>query len=156
MSRGRPLHRVISKTLQLPTWNQDVKQQIISFWSARGFSFSQESGDTIVGTRGSIWGNLTSFDMSKLISTLTVSINDSACCTCTLDVYTIAQTITPWNAAHWQLELDTFENWILYGNAMEHEWAELQNASAKSNLLWVSIIVFSTIFLVLVSLFLRR
>jgi hypothetical protein len=45
------------------------------YWSSRGFDCKQKDS-TIIGKRGSSFGNLTSFNMTKLICGLDVNLSD--------------------------------------------------------------------------------
>ena len=134
-------HLSASKSFQLPEGNQDVRKQIISFWSARGFTFAQAENEIITGARGSKWGNLFSFNMNNLVTNLTISIDASNCCTCTLDVNTSMQHITAWNEAHWLLELDTFESFILNGDMKEQEWTVFRASSTRKDICYVIVVM---------------
>ena len=114
------------KRIQIIAWEEETRQKIISFWQEHGVVFANTQGDILQGQRGSMWGNLTSFDMSKLMATLTVSRMDEAEIECVLEIDTYAQYITSGNKAYWQREMDTFESWLLRGDKKE-----LLRASAK-------------------------
>lgn len=124
-----------TKIFQLETWNQETKDRMMSFWMGRGFIFT-ETSDNIVGTRGSIWGNLFSFDMSKLIAKLTISVDSSNRCECILEINTILQDITSSNERYWLLELDTFESFTLSGDMKADEWARYKMQSKKADRTW--------------------
>lgn len=126
----------IRKSIQTPEWNEKVRQQVISFWQERRVVFAEPQSDTLKGKRGTIWGNLTSYDMSKLMCTLTVSRTNSTEIVCILDVNTFMQGITEWNKAYWQLELDTLESWLLQGDKREAEWQAFLRGVRKAAIQW--------------------
>jgi hypothetical protein len=132
---GRPSVK-IEKEIDLPIWNEGVKQKVITYWSERGITFNDISGDVLTGRRGSVWGNLTSFDMSKLMARLTVSLAVPNTVSCVLDVNTILQGITEWNRAYWQLEMETFESFLLTGDKKDEVWRTFLKANKKASLAW--------------------
>ena len=134
-----PFQLQVVKTLFVPAWNDMVKAEAITFWQGRGINFDEVTDNYLRGHRGSVWGNLTSFDMSKLITDLTLTISPTEphevfCC---LEIDTQFQVVTEWNREYWQLELDTFESHLLYGDQKEGEWDQLRKESRASDYLWV-------------------
>ena len=126
----------ISKTITLPSWDDEVKQKIVRFWESRGIAFTQATDDTLKGHRGSWLGNLTSYDMSKLLADLTISRSNETQLFCVLDVNISCQDITEWNKAYWQLEMDTLESYLLYNDERENEWQEFSKNSLKAAWQW--------------------
>lgn len=129
----------VVKTMYISTWNEQVKAGVIAFWQGRGISFDEVTDSYFKGHRGSVWGNLTSFDMSKLITdlTLTISPMEPYKVICSLDVDTRFQIVTDWNKEYWQLELDTFESYLLHGDQKKGEWDQLRKESKALDGLWV-------------------
>lgn len=126
----------ITHSIRLPEWNEQVKQKIMAFWHKRGIVFSQTNGDVLKGRRGSRWGNLTSFDMSKLRADLTITKTGPGDIGCVLDVNTRYQDITEWNEAYWRLEMDTLENYLLHDDQREEEWRQFRGASRAAAWQW--------------------
>jgi hypothetical protein len=124
------------KVIDLPVWDEEARRKVISYWSERGVTFVDTSGDVLVGKRGSLWGNLTSFDMSKLMAKLTVSPVSPDTVSCVLEVNTILQGVTEWNRAYWQLELETFESFLLTGDKKEEVWLNFLKANRKASVEW--------------------
>lgn len=129
----------VVKTMHIPIWDQQVEEKAVAFWQERGINFSEKTPRRLLGNRGSIWGNLTSFDMSKLITNLTLTISpmepyEVSCC---LDVDTRFQVVTEWNKEYWQLEMDTFESYLLYGDQKKGGWDQLRRESRALDYLWV-------------------
>ena len=78
------------------------------YWSTRGFNCKQNS-TSISGKRGSSIGNLTSFNMTKLICELDVDFSDDNYVTTELLVNGKFQDITEINLWDFKLELILFE-----------------------------------------------
>ncbi len=78
------------------------------YWRARGFNCEQES-NSINGKRGSSIGNLTSFNMTKLICGLDVNLSNNDTVTAELFVNGKFQDITEINLWDFKLELILYE-----------------------------------------------
>jgi len=128
----------IRKTISLPVWDETTKQKILTYWEARGIVFTDTQGDVLTGRRGSMIGNLISFDMSKLLANLTVSRTGASEIECILEVNTILQIVTEWNTAYWQLEMDTLESWLLHNDGKEAEWRLFQRGMRKAATQWAT------------------
>lgn len=121
----------------LPVWNEDYQQRAVEYWKGRGFHFGKPSGDTLEGRRGSIWGNLFSFDMSKLRTRLVIRKTDQNAIESMLDIETQFQIITDYNMLYWMLELDTFESALLQGDYQEGRWARFREANRRAAWSWL-------------------
>ncbi len=99
----------IDKKMALPAWDEDFQRGAVEYWKGRGFRFEESSGAALQGRRGSIWGNLFSFDMSKLRTRLVVRRVDQNIIEIILDIDIQFQIVTDYNMLYWMLELDTFE-----------------------------------------------
>lgn len=126
----------ISKLVSLPRWDGEQRRRAIQFWMDRGFRFRQADSDPLVARRGSLWGNLTSYDMGKLAATLTIECKSPDAIECVMVVNTVFQDITEWNQAYWQLEMESFESWLLHGDKKEAEWSEFLNGSRRAAIEW--------------------
>lgn len=126
----------IEKRILLPAWDEKTQRNVISFWQKRGVTFTEAEGETLQGWRGSLWGNMTSFDMGKLRAHLTVSRTGPTEIECVLDVDTSYQDITEWNEAYWHLEIDTLESYLLRGDLREDEWRQFQRDSRAAAWQW--------------------
>ncbi len=87
----------VERTFVVPVWDEATKQKALDFWGRRGVTLSETSAHTLTGERGNIIGNLTSFDMSKLIARLAVTVSTQNEVRCVLDVNTVMQSITEYN-----------------------------------------------------------
>lgn len=135
----------ISKKFNLPKYEDSTQQQIRSFWESRKIKFDNISENYYEGNRGNTWGNLTSFDMSNLITKLHITRDESNEISCEFDIKTFGQQITEWNKVFWQLELDTFESVLLKGDYQETEWSEYNISSSKKDSLWMVKYIVTTI-----------
>jgi hypothetical protein len=60
--------------------------------------------------------------MSKLMSGITISVSPQNEVECQLQVNTIFQIITDYNKAWWNLEMETFETFLLRNDEQEERW----------------------------------
>jgi hypothetical protein len=74
--------------------------------------------------------------MSKLRATMTISRIDLTIVEFLMEVDTLGQSITEWNEAYWQMELDTLETWLLEGDKQEEEWQEFNGQWRKAAATW--------------------
>jgi hypothetical protein len=125
----------ITKTIEA-AWTEDVRQKLISFWSARRFHFSDTAATWLIAKRGHILWNLISFDMTRLRADLSISPVRPDLISLTLTVHTAFQHITEWNRAYWDLEMATCESFLLRDDIRETEWVEFRKANRKAAILW--------------------
>jgi len=130
----------ISKVIILPDQNCVTNQQILNFWQNRNVKILLNSKNQFIGERGTIFGNLLSFNMNRLITNIIISKNHTELI-CELNINTIFQTITKWNKEYWDLELNTFESVLLKNDYREQEWTEYFKKARKSNFRWVMKII---------------
>lgn len=148
---------VFRRIIRVPAWDAPTRELALGYWRERGFRFTaaQKADEEEIGWRGSAWGNLTSYNMSKLRASLTILTGDRAGAGASIDeigdvaatgdetlvqfemhVDTWAQHISEWNRAYWLLELATAESWLLHGDKQEAEWRRFLAASRKAALIW--------------------
>ncbi len=53
-----------------------IVEHLTEYWTSRGFALSLDSSDNLVGTRGSYLANFTSFDSTKLISSIMLECSE--------------------------------------------------------------------------------
>jgi hypothetical protein len=128
----------IEKRFEILKWDDVVRRKAIDFWSRRGISFFESSETTLVGRRGSIFGNLVSFNMSDLLSSLWINISLKNEVHCVLDVDTILQRITEYNRAWWDLEMETFESFLLRSDEQEAKWQAFLASHHNASLAWAA------------------
>lgn len=86
----------------------DLMENSNRYWSTRGFDCKRRSA-SIIGKRGSSLGNLTSFNMTKLICDLDVNLSENNTVTTELLVDAKFQDITEINLWDFKLELILYE-----------------------------------------------
>jgi hypothetical protein len=126
----------IEKTFQIPSWNEFARFKMIDFWSRRRVKFSDTFGNVLIGRRGNLLGNITSFDMSKLISKLTITVSTEHEVHCVLKVNTVMQIITEYNRAWWNLEMETFESYLLQSDEQDERWEKFEVNNKKAAIVW--------------------
>lgn len=126
----------VVRTFKVPAWNETTKEKAIGYWTRRRIIFSETSGDTLIGKRGNLVGNLTSFDMSKLMAHLTIKNSSDNEVSCVLVVNTVMQSVTDYNKAWWDLEMDTFESYLLRNDEQEEKWRKFGAAHKKAAWNW--------------------
>ena len=126
----------VEKKFRVPIWDEAVKRNAIDFWSRRRITFSETSANTLVGTRGSLFGNLFTFDMSKLIANLKITASEQNELHCVLHVNTVFQWITEYNRAWWNLEMETFESFLLQEDEQGEKWKKFGVGHKKAVWLW--------------------
>ena len=126
----------VEKTFQIPIWDEFTRFKMINFWSRRRIEFSDTLGNILVGTRGNVLGNITSFDMSKLMSKLTISVSQKNEVYCVLEVNTFMRIITEYNRAWFVLEMETFESYLLQTDQQEERWQRFKKNDQKAAIVW--------------------
>ena len=114
-----------------------LDQQIADFWEERHVTFHKKSNDELVGSRGSLWWNPITFNMSRLKSDLVVRIDrNSGAIVCELDVNTVLQTITPMNKKYWIEEMRSFEDFLASGTIGRASWDKFGKDYRNANIRW--------------------
>lgn len=126
----------VERQVQVPVWNKVTKQKIIDYWSARHIVFNETSITTLRGKRGSFVDNLVSFNMINLMAELTVTVLSENEIHCVLEVNTIMQQITDWNRAWLDLEMETFETFLLHNDLQEEKWKRFGAGYNKAAWAW--------------------
>lgn len=117
----------------VPEWTEDLRSRTIEYWQSRKFRFDTTMGDDLLAERGSLWGNMTSFDMTELVGTLWIGIRDNVM-ECTMRVNPAYQIITKGERASLQREVDDFGPWLTEHLAMEDRFGCLPKMSREE--LW--------------------
>jgi hypothetical protein len=118
---------VVETRFAVPTWDEPTRRKVIGFWEERRVEFDAVDGDTLVGHRGSLFGNLLSFDMTKLRAELTVTYS-AGHIHARIAVNTVGQTVTEWNRAWWLIEMCIFESWVVDDNPQAERWQAFLDA----------------------------
>lgn len=131
----------ISRSFVIPTLDEVIKNRIINYWGNRNAQFTKITDTEFHATRGSLLSNLTALNMSKLKTTIDISISENNQLTCTLNINTMFQQITNWNREYWDLELETFQSFLHEDNLREQEWIALTKKSRIKNIFGGLIVV---------------
>ena len=126
----------IERVFQIPMWDDFARFKMNDFWSRRRIEFSESLDNTLKGKRGSLLGNITSFDMSKLMSELTITVSAENQVHCVLKVNTFMQIITEYNKAWWNLEMETFESYLLQTDEQDERWEKFKSNDKKAAIAW--------------------
>jgi hypothetical protein len=126
----------VEKRFQITEWNSFTNYKTIDFWTRRRFKFIEANGCILTAKRGNLLGNLISLDMSRLISTLTVTVSSDNEIRCVLKVNTFMQIITDYNRAWWDLEMEMFESFMLETDEQNERWENFQDKHKKAALAW--------------------
>ncbi len=108
----------------VPKWDESVKDTMIEYWERQGIVFTETQGDVLHGNRGTLIGNMTSFNNLNLLATLSLTKVSQTHILCELKINTIWQIIMPYERAQFQHEVDTFR-------CMFHEGETLLRASCR-------------------------
>jgi hypothetical protein len=126
----------VHRTISLLAWNDGVRERIMSYWRGRGFVFTDTDGDFLAARRGSLWGNMTAFDVAKLRATLSVARINPTEALFLMEVDTRFQVVVEWNLRYWELEMETLESFLRRNDLQERRWREFRRDSTRSFLLW--------------------
>jgi len=127
----------ISKQISVPTWDASARRRAAEYWHRRGFEDARAAdGDSLIGSRGSWFGNLTSFDMTKLRARLEVVPMTPQSVTVTLHVETFGQVITEWNRAVLRLEVCEFAHVVNGAGDLQAVWTRFRGDDRKASWNW--------------------
>lgn len=111
--------------------------QKIKYWKTRGFKFQLNDNGFSEGKRGNLLGNLTAFNMKRIMATVIIYEKDSETLSVVLDVNTIFQILTKTNIEFFELELETFERSLLSNDELDEKWISHQKRDRYTNIKWI-------------------
>lgn len=118
-------------------WDDAARSVAQVFWQHRHFAITRLDASGLAGRRGTLLGNLTSFDMRRVLATVNVSASgDSVSARVLVDPR--LQMITDWDRAFFRLELVEFQSLMQTGSGLQPVWADYQ-AAGKSAALWSAV-----------------
>ncbi len=131
--------------------NVDVSiRKLCTYWENRGMKFIRRSEAYLKGTRGNFLGNLLSFNMKHLICQIEIDKKQDRL-ECILSVNTILQYITESNYNFFELELETFEKYLLSNDLNQRAWQEQRKKSKQQDISFIFYYFFSTLVTVVVT-----
>ena len=110
------------------------KGEVIQYWKSTGF-YLEKSENMFLGSRGSMLGNLFSFDMRKLLCKCEIEFSDNKITT-NLIINTNFQDITEWNVHSFILEL-LLSKTTLYHDQIPAWSPWFWNKTKRSGLSWL-------------------
>jgi hypothetical protein len=122
----------IRRTVALPEWNESTPQKIKQYWQGRGVVLQQVDDRRMRGRRGSLWGNLCSLHIAKVVTTVEVTRTPTGL-ECVLNIDPRYRSVTVLNRTYLELELAVFESFLLTGDLQPQAWAEHRQAAARAS-----------------------
>ena len=126
--------------VSVPSWNSETADLAVRYLRSRGYADARVSdhpyGPVVDGTRGSLLGNLISFDMTKLRAKIKVLLHSPGSVTVDLDVDTTGQQITQWNVATWRIEIAELHSILRGGGLLDDVWRRFRKDYRAANLRW--------------------
>jgi hypothetical protein len=107
-----------------------------AYWESRSFNLTEDDDGSMSGTRGSYIANFTSFDSTKLISSIALQCSDTGNVTTTMVVDLSGQILTSWNRLDLELEQVLCQR-SFTGLPTPPSLRTYKQSQAKSNVLWV-------------------
>jgi hypothetical protein len=95
---------LIEHSYRLVSDHATIIAHLTAYWKSRGFNLSEDSDGSLCGTRGSYLANFTSFDSTKLISSIVVQCSTTGDVHITMVVDLSGQILTSWNQLDLELE----------------------------------------------------
>ena len=126
----------VARTIGVPNWDDVIRTKAKAFWAERRITFTEESAHVLAGRRGSLAFNLISFDPTRLMATLTITSLEPSKIDCVLTVNTFGQAMTDWNKACLNLEMATFESYLVDNDRKEELWARFLKRLNIANVKW--------------------
>lgn len=115
-------------------------QRLSAYWENRGMKFVERSETYLKGKRGNLLGNLFAFNMKNIISQIEIRKQPEKI-ECKLSINTIFQYITSSNKRFFQLELETFERYLLFDDLNEEAWQALAIKSKQQDI-YISFVIY--------------
>ena len=115
-------------------WDEHTIERATHYLKERGFTL-QRHNHTLSGSRGSMVGNMTSFDMTRVMATCRIEPIGNGI-RCTINVDTTGQDITEWNIAVWRMELIELHQRLSGGEDLGNVWRRLKSASSWASFVW--------------------
>jgi hypothetical protein len=122
----------IERTLYPASADDALRERMINYWHGRGFDFGNTEEEPLIGFRGSLWGNLISWEATELRTSLTITRPDPSLVLCQMQVDTYFQIVTEWDQEYWNLEMDAFVRLLKVGHSHSAYWDDFMTAYRES------------------------
>jgi hypothetical protein len=126
----------VARSIPACIWNEETRYNAKSYWQNRRVIFHDETERVLKGKRSNLLTNLVALDPAKISATLTITWMEPGSCDCILTVDTRFQWMTDWNKAFLQLEMATFESYLLYGDLNGEIWERFLRSHDIANWQW--------------------
>jgi len=128
----------VGTLLKLPSFDEARQFQLKKFWQERGFTFALTDSNLLLARRGSFVQTLFSMNPQVLETKLTATWSEAKELECLMEINLFLQQVTEWHKAFLELEMITFENYMLHDDKKSALWREFNDDMQIANLqyLW--------------------
>jgi len=102
----------------------------IDYWERLGFRIASATGDGFVATRGSLRGNLFSFDMSRVLAVVTVEFDPRGIARVETEIEPRFQKFTAADDMFFRFELVDFQSVVQSGKSLVNLWPPTSDSSS--------------------------
>jgi hypothetical protein len=128
---------VVCKSIDLPGRDPDAtRAQVKEFWLSRRIEFTQDDEHVMIGQRGNMVANWTSFDQGQILASLTLLFDKPDSVAARMEVNTIGQCMTDWTKAYFFLEMRTFASMLSHNDSLKTEWQYFKKGRDRAAFLW--------------------
>lgn len=128
---------LVGTSLALPSFDEARRLQMKKFWQERGFKFILADGNMHLARRGAFLKTFFSMNPQCLETKLTATWMGSKELECVMEVNLAMQQITEWHKAFLELEMITFESYMLNDDKKTSLWREFEEDLQQANNLYV-------------------
>jgi hypothetical protein len=118
---------LINKSI-IMNWDEETISKVRQYWEERGFRLESKDVTTFSGTRGDWLSTLISVRHSHVRTKLLIS-HDRNRLDCSMQVDSRIRTVTLWHRRRLELELATFESFLLTGDRLPEAWDDYHRKS---------------------------
>lgn len=118
----------VERTIKVPCLDEARLFKIEHFWCDRGIDFSEFTLTTFKGSRGGPVQNLFAIESTRLWSELAIHfMRSSSSLSCRLKANTVFHDMTDWDRAFLNLEMATFESFLLHDDRKVGLWNDFMD-----------------------------
>ena len=128
---------LVGTSLALPSFDEARRFQMKKFWEERGFKFILTDGNLHLARRGAFFKTFFSMNPQCLETKLTATWMGAKELECLMEVNLAMQQITEWHKAFLELEMITFESYMLNDDKKTSLWREFEEDLQQANNLYV-------------------
>jgi len=128
---------LVGTTLKLPSFDEARRFQFKKYWEDRAFKFILNDGNLHLARRGSFFKTLFSMNPQCLETKLTATWMPDKELECVMEINIAMQQITEWHKAFLELEMITFESYMLNDDKKKSLWREFEEDLQQANNLYV-------------------